>query len=320
MTAYTTFYKIQQFVLFCTFGLRDAITPIVAFNHGLKDQKRVNDGIKYGMRYTIIIMAAGTLVVILFASQISHMFTIENEEIRRYLIEAMRYVSLSFIFAGINIAYQGIFQALDSGLQSLLISLFRQAVFILPLVYIFSQLTIKNGEIAKRLGYYYLDKEIIAQIAQKTGFTKEFIQQRGEYAPSKSLFSYGFLARNQSGLSPEDMIYREQSKIVLETADRGDCVIIGRNADYILREKENVLNIFLCGNREEKKKRIMERHQLGEKEALNLMKKVDHKRSTNYQYYTEKEWGKASNYTLCLNTGILGEEKTIELILSCVKS
>lgn len=164
MTAYTTFYKIQQFVLFCTFGLRDAITPIVAFNHGLKDQKRVNDGIKYGMRYTIIIMAAGTLVVILFASQISHMFTIENEEIRRYLIEAMRYVSLSFIFAGINIAYQGIFQALDSGLQSLLISLFRQAVFILPLVYIFSQLTIKNGEMSLLIWLAFLITELATAV------------------------------------------------------------------------------------------------------------------------------------------------------------
>lgn len=116
MTAYTTFYKIQQFVLFCAFGLRDAITPIVAFNHGLRNQKRVNDGIKYGMQYTIMIMAVGMLCVILFANPISHMFTIENESIRKYLVEAMHFVSLSFIFAGINIACQGIFQALDSGL------------------------------------------------------------------------------------------------------------------------------------------------------------------------------------------------------------
>ena len=174
-------------------------------------------------------------------------------------------------------------------------------------------------EIAKRLGYYYLDKDIIAHIAQKTGFAKEFIQQRGEYAPSKSLFSYGFLARNQDGISPEDMIYREQCRIVLETAERGNCVIIGRNADYLLRDREDVLNVFLCGYKEEKKKRIMERYHLDEKEALNLMKRVDHKRSANYQYYTEKEWGKAANYTICLNSSELGEEKTIEIILSCIR-
>lgn len=115
MTAYTTFYKIQQFMLFCAFGLRDAITPIVAFNHGLRDQSRVNDGIRYGMLYTVIIMAAGMLCVILFANPISHLFTIENESIRRYLIEAMRFVSLSFIFAGINIAYQESFRHLIRG-------------------------------------------------------------------------------------------------------------------------------------------------------------------------------------------------------------
>lgn len=174
-------------------------------------------------------------------------------------------------------------------------------------------------EIAKRLGYYYLDKDIIAQIAEKTGFTQKFIQQRGEYAPSKSLFSYGLLARNQDGISPGDMIYREQCKIVLETAKRGDCVIVGRNADYLLREREDVLNVFLCGNKEEKKKRLMEYYHFSEKEALNLMKKVDHKRAANYQYYTDKEWGRVANYTLCLNTSQLGDEKTMEIILSCVK-
>lgn len=129
------------------------------------------------------------------------------------------------------------------------------------------------GLVAKRLGYYYLDKDIIAQIAEKTGFTQEFIQQRGEYAPSKSLFSYGLLARNQDGISPGDI----------------------------------------------KKKRLMECYHFSEKEALNLMKKVDHKRAANYQYYTDKEWGKAANYTLCLNTSQLGDEKTMEIILSCVK-
>ncbi|MCI7594847.1 MAG: MATE family efflux transporter [Lachnospiraceae bacterium] len=164
MTAYTTFYKIQQFVLFCAFGLRDAITPIVAFNHGLRNQKRVNDGIKYGMQYTIMIMAVGMLCVILFANPISHMFTIENESIRKYLVEAMHFVSLSFIFAGINIACQGIFQALDSGLQSLLISLFRQAVFILPLVYAGTRLTIQNGDLSWLIWLTFLITELATAV------------------------------------------------------------------------------------------------------------------------------------------------------------
>lgn len=104
------------------------------------------------------------LCVILFANPISHLFTIENESIRRYLIEAMRFVSLSFIFAGINIAYQGIFQALDSGLQSLIISLLRQAVFLLPLVYIFSRLTMQNGTLSWLIWLAFFITELAAAV------------------------------------------------------------------------------------------------------------------------------------------------------------
>lgn len=134
VTAYGLYYKIQQFILFAAFGLRDAITPIVSFNHGMRSKERVNAGISYGMKYTLIIMAAGLILLEVCAVPFSAIFGLSGET-QKLCISAMRIVSLSFIFAGANVAYQGIFQALDSGVESLIISVCRQFLFVLPVAW-----------------------------------------------------------------------------------------------------------------------------------------------------------------------------------------
>lgn len=144
VTAYGLYYKIQQFILFAAFGLRDAITPIVSFNHGMGSKKRVKAGIKYGMLYTTIIMIAGMLLLEICAVPFSAVFGLSGET-QQLCIGAMRIVSLSFVFAGINVAFQGIFQALDSGLESLIISVFRQFLFVLPVAYGFSRIAIADN-------------------------------------------------------------------------------------------------------------------------------------------------------------------------------
>lgn len=139
VTAYGLYYKIQQFILFAAFGLRDAITPIVSFNHGMRSKSRIRDGIKYGMIYTLVIMVAGLLILEIFAEPFSAVFGLSGQT-QELCIGAMRIVSLSFIFAGANIAFQGVFQALDSGMESLVISVCRQFIFVLPVAWGFSQL------------------------------------------------------------------------------------------------------------------------------------------------------------------------------------
>lgn len=134
VTAYGIFYKIQQFVLFAAFGLRDAITPIVSFNYGMKSKKRVRDGMKYGMLYTFIIMAVCLCLIEGLAVPLAGIFSL-SEETMQLCISAMRIVSVSFFFAGANIAFQGIFQALECGVESLVISLLRQLVFVLPVAW-----------------------------------------------------------------------------------------------------------------------------------------------------------------------------------------
>ena len=137
VTAYGLYYKIQQFLLFAAFGLRDAITPVVSFSHGKQDKERINEGIKYGMRYTLIIMAVGMIAIEVFARPFSSVFGLSGQT-QALTISAMHFITWSFLFAGANVAFQGIFQALDAGMESLIISVCRQFLFVLPVAFVFS--------------------------------------------------------------------------------------------------------------------------------------------------------------------------------------
>jgi putative MATE family efflux protein len=140
VTAYGIFYKIQQFIFFAGFGLRDAITPIISFNYGLGNRQRVKDGIKYGFLYTGIIMLAGIIVLEIFAEPLTSFFHL-SDETARLCVLAIRIIAAGFLFAGTNIAMQGIFQALECGIESLVISLLRLCVIVLPLAWIFTKLS-----------------------------------------------------------------------------------------------------------------------------------------------------------------------------------
>ena len=363
-TAYGLFYKVQQFVLFLAFGLRDAITPIIAFAYGMRSKKRIQDGIKYGLLYTIVLMILGIAITEIFPGAFATLFNAGQS--REYFISAMRVISISFLFAGINVAYQGIYQALDGGMESLVISLLRQLIIILPLAGVFS-LFVRNGqmgvsliwwafpiteviaclagyvflkkieriitisrefgsggrfigeEVAKKLGITYYDKNIISEIAEKSGLSPEYIQESAELSPQKGLFAYALAGRDITGKSVEDMVYEAQRKVILELAEKESCVIIGRNADFILRDWNDVLNVFIHGDMPEKIQRIMDLHNVEEKEAVKMMADIDKRRMTNYNFYTDQKWGKASNYTLCLNSSQLGYDRCEAIIMECVK-
>ena len=174
-------------------------------------------------------------------------------------------------------------------------------------------------EVAKKLGIAYYDKNIIGQIAEKSGLSPEYIQENAELSPKKGLFAYAFSDRDITGKSVEDMVYEAQRNIILELAEKEPCVIIGRNADYILKDRDDVLNVFIHGDMPEKIKRITGLHNVEEKEAVKMMADTDKRRRTNYNFYTDQNWGKASNYTLCLNSSQLGYDRCEMIIMECVK-
>ena len=174
-------------------------------------------------------------------------------------------------------------------------------------------------EVAKKLGIAYYDKNIIGQIAEKSGLSPEYIQENAELSPKKGLFAYAFSGRDITGKSVEDMVYEAQRNIILELAEKEPCVIIGRNADYILKDRDDVLNVFIHGDMLEKIKRITGLYNVKEKEAVKMMADTDKRRRTNYNFYTDQNWGKASNYTLCLNSSQLGYDRCEKIIMECVK-
>ena len=174
-------------------------------------------------------------------------------------------------------------------------------------------------EVAKKLGIAYYDKNIINEIAEKSGLSPEYIQENAELSPKKGLFAYAFAGRDVTGKSVEDLVYEAQRKVILELAEKESCVIIGRNADYILKDRDDVLNVFIHGDMPEKIKRITGLYNVKEKEAVKMMADTDKRRRTNYNFYTDQNWGKASNYTLCLNSSQLGYDRCEMIIMECVK-
>lgn len=173
VTAYGIYYKIQQFVLFAAFGLRDAITPIISYNYGKMARDRIFDGIKFGIVYTSIIMIFSTLLLEVFAVPLSGIFSL-SDETGVLCTAAIRIVSLSFLFAGFNIAFQGVFQALGEGAGTLVTSLLRQIVFVLPVAWLFSKFNpplmwcsfIIAEALTSLIGFFILKRTIKNRIPQ----------------------------------------------------------------------------------------------------------------------------------------------------------
>ena len=174
-------------------------------------------------------------------------------------------------------------------------------------------------EVAKKLGIAYYDKNIINEIAEKSGLSPEYIQENAELSPKKGLFAYALAGRDITGKSVEDMVYEAQRQVILELADKGPCVIIGRNADYILKDRDDVLNVFIHGDAPEKMQRIRQIYHVSEKDAAKMMADTDKRRMANYNFYTNQKWGKASNYTLCLNSSQLGYDRCAYFMIRCAQ-
>ena len=173
-------------------------------------------------------------------------------------------------------------------------------------------------ELAKKLGLAYYDKNIINEIAEKSGLSPEYIQENAELSPKKGLFAYAFAGRDVTGKSVEDLVYEAQRKVILELAEKKSCVIIGRNADYILKDRDDVLNVFIHGDTPEKIQRITRLYNVEEQKAVKMMVDIDKRRMANYNFYTNQKWGKADNYTLCLNSSQLGYDRCEKIIMECI--
>ncbi|MCM1023762.1 MAG: MATE family efflux transporter [Prevotella sp.] len=177
VTAYGLYYKIQQFLLFAAFGMRDAITPITAFSSGMGDEKRVRDCVKFGHLYTAAIMLAGFALLEIFAAPFAELFGLSGET-QSLCVSAIRVISIGLVFAGINIAFQGIFQALGSGAGSLAVSLCRQLLFIFPFALPFASIAKHNYSLNWLLWAVFPIAEILTVIVAAVIFKKLFSKNK----------------------------------------------------------------------------------------------------------------------------------------------
>ena len=179
--------------------------------------------------------------------------------------------------------------------------------------------------LAKAMGVPCYDEKLIDMVAKESGFAQSFVAEKGERMTGSLLFNIASslsFANNvfstNNGVTLQDEIYFTQNRIIKELADKGPCVIVGRCADYILREREDCLNVFIFADNESKIERAEKYFNITREEAPAVLKKKDKARSNHYKYYTDQEWGMASNYDLCLNSGLIGIEgcvKTIQQVL-----
>lgn len=173
--------------------------------------------------------------------------------------------------------------------------------------------------VAQQLGVAFYDKEIVEMVAAKTKLSEEFIAAHGEYFRSGSLghiFGYGgrFASPSQSQSSLQDQMHFVQTNLIRELADQAPCVIVGRCADYILRGRQDCLNVFIHSDMPYKVERSIREHQLDEEDVAGVLTKRDKARAHHYSFYTNQTWGMARNYHLSLHSGCLGEDCCVEII------
>lgn len=182
-------------------------------------------------------------------------------------------------------------------------------------------------KLAERLGIAYYDKELITLASKESGICGEFFEKADEKASNSLLkaFTMGFslnstIFQNNDYLSNESL-FQIQSDVIRKVAAEKSCILVGRCADYILRDNKDCLSVFISASLEDRIRRAMEYNdKLKASDAEEFLRKADKSRASYYNYYTDKTWGAADSYDLCINSSYLGIDKTIDYILSFLQA
>lgn len=178
--------------------------------------------------------------------------------------------------------------------------------------------------IAEKLGIPFYDKELVDQIALESGFATKFVEENGEHSPGKSLLSYAFASAGvpgvMNGMSTADFLWSIQCSTILQLAEKGPCVIVGRNADYILKDRADALHVYVHADMDFRADRIVRLYGESEKKPIDRLQEKDKRRAVNYQHYTGRTWGASSNHDVCLNTSTIGIEESADIVVNIVNA
>ncbi len=178
--------------------------------------------------------------------------------------------------------------------------------------------------LAEKLNLKYYDKELVKRISLETGFDPGYIEEHGEYAQGKSALAYLFGGTGHpdfmNGMTPADFLWCMQRKIILEIADKEPCVIVGRCADYILKDRPDVLNVFIHAPKPQRAERIVKLYGESDVAPEKRLDDKDARRRVNYRHFTGRDWGSVQNYHLALDSGALGLETCVDLIAAAFRA
>ncbi|MFZ2537489.1 MAG: cytidylate kinase-like family protein [Oscillospiraceae bacterium] len=171
-------------------------------------------------------------------------------------------------------------------------------------------------KLAEALSVPFYDNEIIQKAAQKSGYSKEIFEQADLKPTGSFLYTMSMFSSNAIGfdLPLSDKVFLVQSNIIKEVATQGCCVIVGRCADYVLKENQNTVNIYIHSSLDMRIERATTLYNLPTDKAKDIIIRNDKRRATYYNYYTNLKWGNANNYDLCINSGTIGIDKAVDAI------
>lgn len=182
-------------------------------------------------------------------------------------------------------------------------------------------------KLAKEFNIPFYDKDLLTRAAKESGFCEEMIKCHDERPTNSFLYnlvmdtySFGYNSATMVDMPISQKVFLAQFDAIKKIASEGPSVIVGRCADYALEENPNALSIFIYGNKNAKIKRIMERYELNEHKAKELMQKKDKQRASYYNYYSSKKWGYSSTYDLCINSSILGIDGTVQMLKQYIEA
>ena len=179
-----------------------------------------------------------------------------------------------------------------------------------------------GSKLAKRLSIPFYDNELISRAAKESGFAEAAFENAEKKASNSLLYSlamgmnaYGNQDIGFTHLSLDDQLYLAQSNVIRKVAEEGPCVIVGRCADYVLRDLGNVVNIFIWADIEARKKRAIEQYHLKTNKAEEEILRTDRRRANYYNYHASEKWGRAENYHLSLRSDYIGIDSTVDCIV-----
>lgn len=363
------YYKIQQMALFSAFGLSNTIISILSFNYGMKDKKRINDCIKYGIADTIIVTFILTLTFEIFAKPLSGLFALTGgttKEIINVCAMSLRIASIGYVFMGFSIAVQGVLQSLGYAVRPLIISLFRLVIFVFPIAYLFTlsddvtdmvwwtfpiaeiftavisgfilkitykeKISVINDDTAG-FGNSNLiisisrqhgtgGKEIARKVAgelEMNFFDKEEIKKFAiKNSMVEAAYSDDDLYKFYLSLDAEKDSIIKQAKTIKMIAAHNDCVIVGRCADYILKDSPNIVKIFLYAPIKYRIDKVREMYNDTYNEAEKHIERSDKSRAAYYEVIANEKWGDKENYDVCIDCSV-GSDKIANIICGYIR-